>query len=1006
MKNLRVITLTCHLAVLFLSAPSLHAASVPPEDLSDLQTEAVGLYQAGRYDAAIPLYRRLAEAQPDNKGAFKDLLIALWLGEHYQEAADVGERLTGLSKNDLDAEFIYARALLATGQKESALAAFKRCRELDPDEQHIQLAAARVEGMLRDYDSALAHMESLKKSHPEYKEIYPELARVQQITGTYAAAAESWDKAADFYPDNRAYRFHEAECLFYAGQRDESVRALQALTAQQPYWPAIDFLTDIALAKGDLKTARSLLEKNLQTLRIDDSYRLLKLIRINQREERWEEVISVADRWLTINTRSGTARMLKADALKHLGRYPEAGRLYQEILQMNPETIDAWIGMGEMEKAKALDPTNPYLLINHPSRDVLVNWIASHPGPTLPVVAYHGLTTDPGDPMLASSLHRTVANFEDHMRALHEARFTPVTSAQINTWLLGKSSLLERPVFITFDDARLDSFRNADPILQKYDLKATMFVPLINVEGSVPRYATWKDLARYQATGRWDIESHGDRAHEYIPVDAEGHNGLFLLNKKWLEKARRLESDSEWSRRAQSDYQKSQRKIDAQLGQTPRAFSFPEGNYGQEGISNSPETAAQNLKWAREVFDTAYHQDEYGINVRTRDPMHLTRFEPPPTLTGAALVRHLTDQTPAILMVRRLLHEAAWENRVPEAQRWLAELKQRGASSSCLWAEDARVHVAMGDFEGARALSEKAVQEDDSLENRELLDQINRLRNLGWTGRFSYQEDNQHRISRRFRQDIGFWRAAGVDLSLHHLAGSYSEGGVETVTEQGGGIGLARNFNTSNRLSAEASGHFLSGPAKNAYTVSGRLTSKWAGDLRTDLEGGRDLYYFARAIQANVISHYVDGLLRWTPPTDWRASVHGRAEDLSDDNERASGMIESGRRALLPRLWFVARASIDTTKHVSSNYYSPQVLQEYQAGLDYTVLLGKGSNLNVVYLPGYGKEKVSDGVLVHDIDVVLNLVLGRSLTLTPSAAFIRQPTYHRDTYSATLSYRF
>ncbi len=101
---------------------------------------------------------RLSAAHPENKGALKDLLTALWMGDHYEEAADVGARLTQLSKNDVDAEFIYARSLLAIGQKEEALAALQRCRELDPEEQHIQLAAARVESMLRDYDSALVHL--------------------------------------------------------------------------------------------------------------------------------------------------------------------------------------------------------------------------------------------------------------------------------------------------------------------------------------------------------------------------------------------------------------------------------------------------------------------------------------------------------------------------------------------------------------------------------------------------------------------------------------------------------------------------------------------------------------------------------------------------------------------------------------------------------------------------------------------------------------------------------
>jgi len=139
MKTSTFITLSC-LAPALLFSSALRARA---ESLEETQNEAVNFYQAGRYDAAIPLYRKIVNAHPENKGALKDLLICLWQADRYDEAADIGARLTQISKNDVDAEFMYARSLLAIGQKEEALTAFKRCRELDPDEQHIQLATAR-----------------------------------------------------------------------------------------------------------------------------------------------------------------------------------------------------------------------------------------------------------------------------------------------------------------------------------------------------------------------------------------------------------------------------------------------------------------------------------------------------------------------------------------------------------------------------------------------------------------------------------------------------------------------------------------------------------------------------------------------------------------------------------------------------------------------------------------------------------------------------------------------
>jgi tetratricopeptide (TPR) repeat protein len=1031
MKKLTVLFLSSLAAVIFLGG-RLRAASKTSEDLADLQSEAVGLYQAGRYEAAIPLYRRLSEAQPNNKGALKDLLIALWLGERYQEAADVGERLTELSKNDVDAEFMYARSLLAVGQKEAALAAFKRCRELDPDEQHIQLAAARVEGMLREYDAARTHMQDLKKAHPDYKEVYPELARVQQMTGDYAAAAENWSKAVEFFPDNRPDQFHEAECLYYSGRHDDAMRRMRELAASHPpYSPAIDFLTDVALATGDSATARKLLESNLQTVGPGDEARLRKLIHLDQNEQRWKDVIRAADQWLTLNPLSGAALMFKADALKSLGRLKEAIAIYQQILQMNPAEIDALKSMAQaqdtsgypgdalktIEKALALDPTDPYLLITQSyylyetgdqknDEEVLKRWIAAHPDPALPVLLYHGVTPYPQDPILAYSVHRTTSTLADHLQTLHEAHYSAVTPEQVNAWLSGTGTLPEHPILITFDDARLDSFRYTDPMLQRYDLKATMFVPWVEVESYNPKFASWRELGFYHDTGRWDIESHGDFAHEYISIDAQGHLGLFLLNKKWLPGPRRLETDEEWADRARQDYENSQLKTDLHLGYKPQVYAFPEGNYGQEGLSNSLDSAALNLQWAKTFFASAYHEDDYGFNPRSRDPMHLTRYEPLPGQTGPSLLRHLTDQAPATLMVRRLLREAAWEGRLRDANHWLEELQKRGVSESCLWAEEARIRYAQGDWDAARVLAEKALREDDSPENRDLLNEINGATRSFWKGQFAYQKDNQSRISRRFRQDLGFWHAAGLDWSLHQIFGTYTEAGYQTVTENGGGLGVARNLGDFNRLSLEATGHAFSAPANNTYTLEGELHTDWPESFSTDLRGGRDLYYYASALDANVISNYVDGLVQWGPPTDWRASARTRLEDLSDDNQRATGILEGGHRIFLPKLWLVARATLDTMEHVSPNYYSPQMLQEYQLGPDYTVQLTKDINFNLVYLPGYGREKTTNGEFVNDIDATFNIALTRSLMLSPAVSLIRQPSYHRNTYSGQLSYRF
>lgn len=1005
--------------------------AVAVEDLTRVHQRAVALYQSGDYKTAVPLYRRLAAAHDPNSAYLKDYLVVSWLGEQYRDAAEVGARLTKIRPDDVEIWFIYARSLLATGRKEEALLAFKRCRQLAPSAKDIQLGEARAAAALRDSSRALPLFLDLKQRFPDYKELYPELARLQQQEGQYREAAENWQKAVTYFPDVREYRFHEAESLYYSNRQEEARQKLQAWVAEPAaYWPAVDFAVNDATAQGRYAEARQLLETHLAQDSAQDGSRWLMVARLAILQRDGSAAISALDRLLKLYPGHGQAMLLKATCLRGQGRLAEARALYQETLQRNPGSLTSLMSLAEIEsetgfpdkaieaitRAQALDPTDPYLILRHTqylyergdvqaSQSQLRDWIQKDTQPVLPVLLYHGLTPVPGDPLLAYALHRRAENFEDHLHALKEAGYQPIDTQRAQAWLQGKVDLPARAVLVTFDDARLDSFQWGDPILQKYDFKATMFVPVVNVEGYFSKFATWKELAHYNTSGRWEMQSHGDRAHEYIPIDEQGHRGLFLLNRRWMTESGRLETAAEWQTRIGQDHLNAQRKLQLHLNRMPQAYSFPEGDYGQEDAHNAPDAADVNLRSVRQVYQTAYHPDEFGLNVRTRDAMHLTRYEPPPDMRGSSLIKHFTDRTPAAMMLRQLVRQSAWEGELKQAHQWLAELKNRQVSKGTLLAEEARIYLAEGDRDRGRRLAAEAVSQEDSTENRELLNSIDLASEWVWEGRFAYQEDNRSRVSRRFRQDLGFWQSHGLDLSLHHVWGSYSEGGVNSVTEHGGGVRVARNLNLYHRFFIEATGHALSGKADDQMSLIGNLRSSLSESWNSELEVGRSIYDTARALEANVISVYGRGILRWQRE-DWRVAAKVRGADLSDNNTRLTGSLEAGHRVLWPRLWLIGRVMLDDMDRVSPNYYSPELLQTYQVGFDFKQRLTRRIDFFVEYLPGYGKERNTDGEFVQDLDAGLDMRLTRALGFRPSITVVHTPSYHRRTIAALLTYRF
>ena len=92
---------------------------------------------------------------------------------------------------------------------------------------------------------------------------------------------------------------------------------------------------------------------------------------------------------------------------------------------------------------------------------------------SMPILMYHDLTQDPNK---TSSMTVTDERFRLDMEFLESFGYTPLFPSEVEEIGEGKRSLPARPVMITFDDGYLSNYTLAFPILQKYRMKATIFV--------------------------------------------------------------------------------------------------------------------------------------------------------------------------------------------------------------------------------------------------------------------------------------------------------------------------------------------------------------------------------------------------------------------------------------------------------------------------------------------------------------------------------------------------
>lgn len=96
-------------------------------------------------------------------------------------------------------------------------------------------------------------------------------------------------------------------------------------------------------------------------------------------------------------------------------------------------------------------------------------------------------------------------DFEQQMNYLAEKGYTAISLSELFDARAGRTKLPPKPIIISFDDGYADNLLTAVPIMERYGMKATVFV----ISGSVgqPNYLSWEQIKEMQAR-RTEIGSH------------------------------------------------------------------------------------------------------------------------------------------------------------------------------------------------------------------------------------------------------------------------------------------------------------------------------------------------------------------------------------------------------------------------------------------------------------------------------------------------------------------
>lgn len=255
--------------------------------------------------------------------------------------------------------------------------------------------------------------------------------------------------------------------------------------------------------------------------------------------------------------------------------------------------------------------------------------------------------------------------FEQHIKILKN-NFDPITLEQAVFYKKNKKAK-KQSFAITFDDGWVDNFLYAYPILKKYNVPATIFVPtkLINSgnknknlkikkdeiaireivkNGYSDQFLTWSQIQ--EMSDIVDIQSHAhSHAYHYCspkiirnfegnlkgrenwillsgekikPGDKIYKSDSVLRSKKYNPEKNNFESSLKYRKRVEKELKKSKRIIEKKTGKEPKYLAWPFGEYSNKSI---------NL--AKKVNFEACFSTNPGFIDKSDDLFQMKRFSPP-----------------------------------------------------------------------------------------------------------------------------------------------------------------------------------------------------------------------------------------------------------------------------------------------------------------------------------------------------------------------------------------
>lgn len=257
-------------------------------------------------------------------------------------------------------------------------------------------------------------------------------------------------------------------------------------------------------------------------------------------------------------------------------------------------------------------------------------------------ISYEGVAKEPEpwNPFIST------ANFQEHLIALKEAGYNPITLEDVRAFYHDNRLLPEKAVLMTFENCHKSTYFEIRDILSKQRWHAVMGVVTKPVREDNIDVLLRPYLKGMVLDATWDLANQSDEGTTLIPTTMRGRQGLFFTSPKWLKEENRNERFEEFRARIELDHAKSIAEFTNNLNMKPIAFFFPNGNYGQYEENNQLLREA-NLEIVEQNYDLGFILNNNALNDSGTDPRRINRLQVPGKWSAKELVDRLNNSWPA-----------------------------------------------------------------------------------------------------------------------------------------------------------------------------------------------------------------------------------------------------------------------------------------------------------------------------------------------------------------------